>query len=124
MRLIALTLATMLAFAAKDRVPGDTLTAWIAEANWDLDRHNTLFGRFENVRNDELFPDHDAALHDQPFRVSKFQAGYAYRLPLTGPLNLALGGTVSTYAKPNALDAAYGNNPMGLTLFAKLSLGH
>jgi len=31
---------------------------------------------------------------------------------------------VSTYAKPNALDAAYGNNPMGFTLFAKLSLGH
>jgi len=76
------------------------------------------------VKNDELFPDHDDPLHEVPFRVSKFQAGYAYRLPLTGPLNLALGGTVSTYAKPNALDAAYGNNPMGLTLFAKLSLGH
>ncbi|MFM8542377.1 MAG: hypothetical protein ACKOAM_03905 [Chakrabartia sp.] len=117
-------LAAMLAFAAKDRVPGDTLTAWIAEANWDLDRHNTLFGRFENVRNDELFPDHDAALHDQPFRVSKFQAGYAYRMPLTGPFELALGGSASAYVKPAALDAAYGKNPWGYTLFARLSVGH
>jgi len=117
-------LSAMLAFAAKDRVPGDTLTAWIAEANWDLDRHNTLFGRFENVRNDELFPDHDAPLHDQPFRVSKFQAGYAYRMPLAGPFELALGGSASAYAKPAALDAAYGKNPWGYTLFARLSVGH
>ena len=117
-------LAAMLAFAAKDRVPGDTLTAWIAEANWDLDDHNTLFGRFENVRNGELFPDHDAALHDQPFRVSKFQAGYAYRMPLTGPFELALGGSASAYVKPAALDAAYGKNPWGYTLFARLSVGH
>ncbi len=117
-------LAAMLAFAAKDRVPGDTLTAWIAEANWDLDDHNTLFGRFENVRNDELFPDHDAPLHDQPFRVSKFQAGYAYRMPLAGPFELALGGSASAYVKPAALDAAYGKNPWGYTLFARLSVGH
>ena len=112
------------AFSAKNRDPGPTLTAYLVEANWDIDDHHTVFGRFENVKNDELFPDHDDPLHEVPFRVSKLQAGYAYRLPLTGPLNLALGGTVSTYAKPNALDAAYGNNPMGFTLFAKLSLGH
>ena len=62
--------------------------------------------------------------HEVPFRVSKFQLGYAYRMPLTGPFNLALGGTASTFAKPKALDSAYGKNPMGFTLFAKLSLGH
>ena len=54
--------------------------------------------------------------------MSKFQAGYAYRLPI-GPVNLALGGTVAAFAKPGALDAAYGKNPMGYTVFAKLSLG-
>jgi hypothetical protein len=117
-------LSAMLAFSAKDRKPGPTLTAWLAEANWDLDDHHTLFGRIENVKNDELFPEHTDPLHEVPFRVSKFQAGYAYRLPLSGPLNLALGGTVSAFAKPDALDAAYGKNPMGFTLFAKFSLGH
>lgn len=112
------------AFSAKNRDPGPTLTAYLLEANWDIDDRHTVFGRFENVKNDELFPDHTDPLHEVPFRVSKFQAGYAYRLPLTGPLNLALGGTVSAFAKPDALDAAYGKNPMGFTLFAKLSLGH
>jgi hypothetical protein len=116
-------LSAMLAFSNKDRVPGGSLTAWLAEANWNLDNKNTLFGRFENVANDELFPDHDDPLHDMTFRVSKFQLGYARRLPL-GPFELALGGSTSVYAKPSALDAAYGRNPWGYTLFAKLSLGH
>lgn len=116
-------LSAMLAFSAKDRKPGETLTAWIAEANWNIDDHHTVFGRFENVKNDELFPEHTDPLHDMPFRVSKFQAGYAYRLPLGEQFNLALGGTVSAFAKPDALDVAYGKNPMGYTLFARLSLG-
>jgi hypothetical protein len=112
------------AFSAKNRAPGPTLTAYLAEANWDIDDHHTIFGRIENVKNDELFPDEFGPLHETPFRVSKFQAGYAYRMPLTGPLNLALGGTVSAFAKPDALDAAYGKRPIGATVFAKLSLGH
>jgi hypothetical protein len=117
-------LSAMAAFSAKNRDPGGTLTAYLAEANWDLGDHHSIFGRFENVKNDELFPDELDPLHETPFRVSKFQLGYAYRMPLAGPLNLALGGSVSAFAKPNALDRAYGRNPIGMTLFAKLSLGH
>lgn len=116
-------LSAMLAFSNKDRQPGDSFTAWLAEANWNLNEKNTLFGRFENDANNELFPDHDDPLHEVTFRVSKFQLGYARRLPL-GPFELALGGSASVYAKPSALDAAYGRNPWGYTLFAKLSLGH
>lgn len=115
-------LSAMAAFSAKNRVPGPTLTAWLGEVNWDMDRHHTLFGRIENVANDELFPDHADPLHDQAFRVTKLQAGYAYRLPL-GPVNIAFGGTISAFAKPHALDFAYGKHPMGYTLFAKISLG-
>ena len=68
-------LSAMAAFSAKNRVPGDTLTAWLAEANWDIDDANTLFGRIENVANDELFPDHHDPLHDVNFGISKFEAG-------------------------------------------------
>jgi hypothetical protein len=116
-------LSAMLAFSAKNRLPGPTLTAWLAEANWDLDEHHTLFTRVENVANDELFPDELDPLHEQKFRVSKFQLGYAYRLAVTETLNLALGGTVSAFAFPRALEPRYGDNPMGYTLFARLSLG-
>ncbi|MFT4027328.1 MAG: hypothetical protein QM676_11075 [Novosphingobium sp.] len=116
-------LSAMAAFSNKQRVPGGSLTAWLAEANWDLDAHNTLFGRIENVANDELFPDHAHPLHDRPFRVTKFQAGYARRIPV-GPVELALGGSVSAYAKPAALTPYYGEHPIGYTLFAKISLGN
>ncbi len=115
-------LSAMAAFSAKNRVPGNTLTAWLGEVNWDITRHHTLFGRLENVKNDEFFPDHANPLHDRAFRVTKVQAGYAYRLPL-GPVNLALGGTVSAFAKNEALKPYYGSNPMGYTVFARFSLG-
>lgn len=115
--------SAMLAFSAKDRLPGPTLTAWLAEANWNIDRHHSIFGRIENVANDELFPDHSDPLHDRQFRVSKLEAGYAYRIPLDDAWNLALGGTLAAYAKPDALDTAYGKAPVSGTVFAKLSLG-
>lgn len=114
--------SAMLAFSAKVRRPGTTLTAWLAEANWNLDRANTLFARVENVANDELFPDHDDPLHDAKFRVTKFQTGYARRIALR-PFELALGGSIAAYAKPGALDEVYGSNPWGYTLFARISLG-
>ncbi len=116
-------LAAMLGFSAKTRVPGATLTAWLGEASWDFSDHDTLFGRIENVNNDELFPDPAAPLHEHAFRVTKFQAGYARRFAL-GPFELALGASGAAYAKPAALDLAYGAAPLGYTLFAKLLLGH
>jgi hypothetical protein len=117
-------LSAMAAFSAKNRVPGDTLTAWLGEVNWDIDPKNALFGRIENVANDELFPDHADPLHDQAFRVTKLQAGYARHIPLGDALSLTLGGSASAYLKPDALDAAYGKSPLGYTVFARLSLGH
>ncbi len=117
-------LSAMAALSAKQRGHhGETSTAWLGEVNWDIDKHNSLFGRIENVKNDELFPDHLDPLHDTPFRITKFQAGYARHAPL-GPVDLTLGGSLNAYAKPAALDAAYGNNPWGYTVFAKLSLGN
>ena len=114
--------AAMLAYSTKRRVPGESLPAVLAEATWMPDAHNVVFGRIEHVRNDELFPDHASPLHDVTFRVTKLQAGYARRIPL-GPVELALGGSLATFAKPAALDAAYGRNPVQATVFAKVTLG-
>ena len=55
--------------------------------------------------------------------MTKFQAGYARRIALH-PFELALGASGAAYAKPAALDAAYGRRPLGYTLFVKLLLGH
>lgn len=113
--------SAMLAYSHKDRVPGADLDAWLGEFNWDMDDANTLFGRVEHVTNDEFFPDHAHPLHDQAFRVTKFQAGYARRIPL-GPVSLALGASLSAYAAPAVLDPYYGKRPWGYTLFARVTL--
>lgn len=116
-------LTTTFAWARKDRLPGRALDALLAEATWEIDRHHAIFGRIENVANDELFPDEASPLHDRPFRVTKMEGGYAYRLPISGPFGVALGGTVAGYAKPQVLDAAYGDAPVSWTLFAKFAFG-
>lgn len=116
-------LAAMMAFSAKDRVPGETLTAWLGELNWDISQRHTLFARVENAANADLFPDHHDPLHDVAFRVTKLQAGYAHSLPLGDAFSLMLGGSAAAYLKPDALDEAYGNSLFGYTLFARLSLG-
>lgn len=110
-------------FAVKNRVPGRALTAWLGEANWDISAHHSVFGRVENLANDELFPDPIDPLHDRKFRVTRAELGYAYRLKLVGPLEAAIGGSGFLIAKPAALDTAYGKSPAGWTGFIKLSLG-
>ncbi len=116
-------LATTFAYSLKDRVPGEKLSAFLVEATYELSARHAVFGRLENVANDELFPDEGDPLHDTKFRVTKAEVGYAYRLPIVGPLGLALGGTVAAYAKPAALEAAYGKTPVSWTLFSKLAVG-
>jgi len=115
--------AALAAFAAKNRMPGNTLTAWLGEVNWAMTERHAVFGRVENVANDELFPDHEDPLHDVKFRVTKLQAGYAYTLPLGDAFALSLGGSAALFLAPNALDPVYGDTPTGVTAFAKLTLG-
>jgi hypothetical protein len=115
-------LAVTAAYGRKDRLPGRTVDAYLAEGNWKFMPRHAVFGRVENVENDELFGE-ESPLHDRPFRVTKATLGYAYTLPF-GPFGLSLGGSGSVYAKSAALDAAYGRAPKSFTLFAKLALGN
>jgi len=110
-------------FAVKNRLPGRALSAWLGEANWDVNKHHSVFGRIENLANDELFPNPLDPLHDRTFRVTRAELGYAYRVPLGNHVEAAIGGSGFVVAKPDALDAAYGKSPAGWTGFVKLSLG-
>jgi len=88
----------------------------------DLNAHNTLFGRIENVNNDELFLVHDDPLHGQPFRVTKFKLGYAVpAFRIVSKVQVALGGSGALFAKPAALGAAYGKNPIGAAVLARIT---
>jgi len=115
-------------YSRKDIRGGRVLPAWLVEGTWAITKRHAVFGRFENVLNDELFEREEQLgiaepLIGEPFRVSKFTAGYAYTLPLGKSFAVALGAAASAYAKSDRLDEAYGRNPHSLTLFAKLMLG-
>ncbi len=116
-------ISALLGWSDKHPLPGRALTAWLAEVKWDVDAHHMVFARAEDVENDELFPDPADSLHDRAFRIGKLEGGYAYRMPFVGPTELALGGAIGVYAKPGALDSAYGRFPLSFSLFAKVSLG-
>ena len=112
------------AWSRKDEKPGPVLAAWLVEAAYDLTPRHAIFGRVENVANDELFEDEPLSpLEGRRFRVTRFTAGYAYTLPLGEVATLALGVDGSLHAASSALDAAYGAAPKSVTLFAKLALG-
>lgn len=113
--------AATLAYAAKHRIGGDTLNAWLVEANWDVMPQVSVFSRAEVVENDELVAAGDPR-HDTAYRTARFEGGAAYRIALGGPAELALGASALATAVPRALAPDYGKGT-GYTLFAKLSLG-
>jgi hypothetical protein len=98
----------------------DSLTTARGEVNWSIDDDNVLFGRVENLTKDELFA--DAPVHERAFKVTKLQAGYARQVPLAEDVRLTVGGSAAAFSKPDLLDNSYGNNIIGYTVFAKISL--
>ena len=113
-------LAATLAYAIK-QIDGHATHAVFAEANFDISDRHAVFGRVENVENEELFVA-PSLLAGPAYRVTKATLGYGYTIPI-GAVALTLGGSASAYAIPAALDAPYGRAPKSFTLFAKLALG-
>jgi hypothetical protein len=113
------------AFSAKKHVPGDTSTAWLLELNkrFGYLRPHSVTARIENLANDELFSDPLHPLHGRSFRVTRIEAGYAWRHRLGDVLTVTVGGNAMAILKPDALDPYYGKSPFGWTGFVRLSLG-
>ena len=102
--------------------PGTTTDAFLLDSAVSHGAH-TVFGRLERVDKDELFANAPASpLHDRVFGVGKASLGYAYTVGLPKRLYLDLGGLVSRYDLPRALQAAYGADPTSAMLFTRLTL--
>lgn len=113
---------TTLAWGRDENSPGHTTDAFLLDSAVSIGRH-TVFGRAETVDKDELFANDLASpLRDRSFHVSKFSAGYLYTLPVRAHLALDLGGLVSKYAFPSALDGAYGSDPTSFMLFTRIKI--
>ncbi len=99
---------------------GHTLDAWLGESA--LTRgSDTVFGRFENADKDELFAPSDPRAGTIR-NVSKLSLGYYRTFSLRAPLALDLGGLVSRYGLPHALNAVYGSDPTSFMLFVRVKL--
>lgn len=100
---------------------GSRLPGWLLESTVAIKDRHTFFGRFERVKNDELF-DETSALHGRAFAISKLSFGYVHDFAKTGPAKWGVGALASTYRKPAELDPHYGSRPHSLMLFVQARL--
>jgi hypothetical protein len=112
---------TTLAWGRDENTPGHTTDALLLETALALGPH-TVFGRAEQVDKDELFADQQSPLQNRVFTVGKLSLGYTYTLPAPGPVAVDLGGLLSRYDLPAALEPAYGSAPTSFMLFARARL--
>ena len=112
--------ATTLAWGRDDDRPGYILNAYLLESAVMLRSGNTMFARLERVQEDELFTG-ISPLADQVSGVTKLSVGYIHDWPVAAHLKFGLGGLVSLYDLPAAVDTAYGN-PHSYMMFARLKI--
>lgn len=109
------SLSATLAWARKDRIPGDALQAWLFEGAVKPDQHWTVFTRAEQVEQDEL-----AGHHGGVSTVRKLSVGAIYDVPLSDNVKLGFGGLASAFDAPASLGY---DDPMGGMAFVRLKIG-
>jgi hypothetical protein len=112
--------ATTFAWGRKMNHPGHTLDGFLLETELVLHDTHTLFARAERVAEDELFE--DGPLLGRVTTVEKISLGYIRDFHPAEHLKLGIGGLVSRYDYPSALDRAYGD-PTSYMVFLRLKLG-
>lgn len=116
--------STTLAYGSKDKTPGPALDAWLAETSVRIDDRWTFFARGEAVEQDELTGHghghaghHAAAIYD----VGKVSLGVVRDFQIAPRVTLGVGGSVSAFAIPRALEPEYGS-PTGALGFLRLKI--
>jgi hypothetical protein len=108
-------ISATLAWARKDRIPGDALQAWLFEGAIQPDQRWTVFTRAEQVEQDEL-----AGHHGGVATVRKLSVGAIYDVPLSDNVKLGFGGLASAFDAPSALGY---DDPAGGMAFVRLKIG-
>ncbi len=114
--------ATTFAWGRKILSDGRSLNGFLLESELTLDRLDTLFARAERVDEDELFDDAASPLRGRTYTVGKLSVGAIRDVAIGAHVKLGLGGLVSRYVYPAALDRAYGRDPTSFMLFLRLKL--
>jgi hypothetical protein len=96
------------------------LNGYLLESTLNFLRRDYVFTRMELVDKNELFP--EAATHPA-YRIGAYTFGGVRDLVQTRAWQLGLGGDVTFYSKPAALDAAYGVHPVSFQIFLRVRPG-
>lgn len=107
-------IAATFAYGSKTPEGHEARDAALVEASYTTGPW-TAFTRAEWTEQDELAAGH--VLHD----VSKISVGALYDIPVNDRVSVGVGGLVSAYALPDALDASYQSPTSGMA-FLRLSL--
>ena len=103
------------------KIATDTnLNGYLLESTLNFLRRDYAFTRLELVDKDELFP--LAAVHPA-YRVGAYTFGGVRDLVQNRAWQLGLGGDVTFYSKPAALDSAYGARPVSFQIFLRVRPG-
>jgi len=112
---------TTLAWGQDDNRPGHKLDAWLMESEIVVADEHSFFARAEWAQKDEL-SGAGSLLAGQVFDVGKLSVGYIHDWRLAQHLRLGLGGLISLYQLPDAIQTSYGNDPHSYMLFARLKI--
>jgi len=110
--------ATSLVWGRKHKdIDSTNQNSYVLESTANFSRRNYAYTRLELVDKDELFP---SALLRPSFRIGAYTFGGVRDLIQSHSWQLGLGGDVTFYSKPVALDPIYGNNPVSFRVFLRL----
>jgi hypothetical protein len=112
---------TTFAFGHNSPSQGAGSNGWLLESALKLGLTHTVFARAERVGKDELFLP-GQPLYGPTYTIEKLSVGYIHDFVRAGALDLGLGGLVSTYSYPAALNSAYGYRPTSFMVFLRARL--
>ena len=95
---------------------GVNLNSYLLESTVNFRRRNYAFSRLELVDKDELFPQARVVTTD---RIGAYTFGGERDLISNKTWQMGLGGDLTFYSKPAALNAAYGSHPVSFQIFLR-----
>ena len=99
---------------------GVNLNSYLLESTVNFRRRNYAFSRLELVDKDELFPRATVVRTD---RIGAYTFGGVRDLISNKTWQMGLGGDLTFYSKPAALNAVYGSHPVSFQIFLRFRPG-
>jgi hypothetical protein len=112
---------TTLAWGRNSKKYRESTVGYLVDSTLKVARAHAFFGRMEQVGSDDLMRENEG-INRQFAKVNKLTVGYVYDIRSGGPVKFDVGGLVSRYYLPAAMNASYGTDPTSYMMFVRLKL--